>query len=92
VPTLRNIARTAPYMHNGYFTTLRGAVAFYNGRDVRKRCPKDLPEAEALKQRCWPAAEVAGNVNKEELGRLGLGEREVDDIVAFLCAPSTTAT
>lgn len=84
VPTLRNIARTAPYMHNGYFTTLRGAVAFYNDRDVRKRCPQDLPEDEALKRRCWPAPEVAANVNTEELGRLGLTEREIDDIVAFL--------
>ena len=84
VPTLRNIARTAPYMHNGYFTTLRGVVAFYNDRDARKRCPNDLPEAETLKRRCWPAAEVAANVNTEELGRLGLTGREVDDIVAFL--------
>jgi cytochrome c peroxidase len=84
VPTLRNIARTAPYMHNGYFTTLRGAVAFYNDRDVRKRCPKDLPEAEANRRKCWPAPEVAANVNTDELGRLGLSEREVDDIVAFL--------
>ena len=31
VPTLRNIARTAPYMHSGRFATLREAVAFYNG-------------------------------------------------------------
>jgi cytochrome c peroxidase len=31
VPTLRNIARTAPYMHSGRFETLREAVAFYNG-------------------------------------------------------------
>ena len=84
VPTLRNIARTAPYMHNGYFRTLRGAVAFYNDRDVRKRCPQDLPEAEANRRKCWPAPEVAANVNKDELGRLGLSEREVGDIVAFL--------
>jgi cytochrome c peroxidase len=84
VPTLRNIARTAPYMHNGYFTTLRGVVAFYNDRDARKRCPQELPEAEANRRKCWPAPEVAANVNTEELGRLGLSEREVDDIVAFL--------
>ena len=31
VPSLRNVARTAPYMHSGGFTTLREAVAFYNG-------------------------------------------------------------
>jgi cytochrome c peroxidase len=31
VPTLRNIARTAPYMHSGTFPTLRETVKFYNG-------------------------------------------------------------
>ncbi|HQR24080.1 MAG TPA: cytochrome c peroxidase [Steroidobacteraceae bacterium] len=30
VPTLRNIARTAPYMHSGAFGTLRDTVVFYN--------------------------------------------------------------
>jgi cytochrome c peroxidase len=29
VPTLRNIATTAPYMHSGRFTTLRQATEFY---------------------------------------------------------------
>lgn len=31
VPTLRNIARTAPYMHSGRYGSLREAVAFYSG-------------------------------------------------------------
>jgi cytochrome c peroxidase len=31
VPTLRNIALTAPYNHSGAFATLREATAFYNG-------------------------------------------------------------
>ncbi|HEX2778187.1 MAG TPA: cytochrome c peroxidase [Gemmatimonadaceae bacterium] len=30
-PTLRNIALTAPYMHNGVFTTLEQVVDFYDG-------------------------------------------------------------
>ena len=30
VPTLRNIAVTAPYMHNGVFKELRTVLAFYN--------------------------------------------------------------
>ena len=30
VPTLRNIARTAPYSHSGAFTGLRDVVEFYN--------------------------------------------------------------
>lgn len=31
VPSLRNITKTAPYMHSGRFKTLREAVAFYTG-------------------------------------------------------------
>ncbi len=31
VPSLRNVALTAPYMHSGRFKTLREAVAFYTG-------------------------------------------------------------
>ena len=34
VPTLRNIARTAPYFHNGRFTTLKDAIGFYVRRDT----------------------------------------------------------
>ena len=36
VPTLRNIAQSAPYMHSGIFQTLEEVVHFYNsggGRD-----------------------------------------------------------
>jgi cytochrome c peroxidase len=68
VPTLRNVAVTPPYLHNGVFKTLFNVVAFYNTRDVAK----------------WPAPEVAENVNKEELGELGLTNQELEDIVAFL--------
>lgn len=85
VPTLRNIAVTGPYMHNGYFKTLRGVVEFYNSRDVKPVCKNAwADETEALKKGCWPAAEVSENINSEELGNLGLTPQEVDDIVAFL--------
>jgi len=85
VPTLRNIALTAPYMHNGYFKTLRGTVAFYNDRDVRPACQgANVAEAEALRRGCWPRPEIRRNLNKEEMGRLGLTEQEIDDIVAFM--------
>lgn len=69
VPTLRNVALTAPYMHNGYFKDLHSVVAFYNTRDV--------PEAG------WPAPEMLDNMD-ETVGNLGLSDQEVDDIVAFL--------
>ncbi|SMF94283.1 Cytochrome c [Methylomagnum ishizawai] len=85
VQTLRNIAKTPPYMHNGYFKTLRGVVDFYNTRDIKPACPDPLtPEAQALAQGCWPAPEMPRNVNHDELGALNLTEQEVDDLVAFL--------
>jgi len=68
VMTLRNIAITPPYMHNGVFNTLHEVVDFYNTRDLGG----------------WPPPEVPENVNQEELGDLGLTEAEVDTIVAFL--------
>jgi cytochrome c peroxidase len=34
VPTLRNIALTAPYFHNGEFATLQEALSFYVTRDT----------------------------------------------------------
>ncbi len=34
VPTLRNIVLTAPYFHNGRFTTLKDAIGFYVRRDT----------------------------------------------------------
>ena len=69
VSTLRNVARTAPYAHNGFFATLTDIVNFYNTRDV--------PGS-------WPVAEVPETVNSEELGNLGMGAQQVDAIVAFM--------
>ncbi len=85
VGTLRNIARTAPYMHNGYFKSLHAVVEFYNTRDVKPACKNPMTdEAGALNQGCWPVAEVPETVNHDELGNLRLTAREVNDIVAFL--------
>jgi hypothetical protein len=33
---------------------------------------------------CWPLPEVALNLNRNEMGRLGLTDTEEDAIVAFL--------
>ncbi len=70
VPTLRNLALTAPYGHNGYFKTLKDIVHFYNTRDV--------PAAG------WPESEVPATVNHDELGDLGMTDAEENDLVAFL--------
>jgi cytochrome c peroxidase len=97
VPTLRNVAKgscetepanpdcvTKAFGHNGYFKTLAGIVRFYNTRDVWPACPGPYTEAEALAAGCWPAPEVAANVNHAELGDLGLTPAQEAAIVAFL--------
>ncbi len=89
VPTLRNVDKGSAdfvkaYGHNGYFKSLEGIVNFYNTRDVKPVCPGDYTEAQAMAANCWPAPEVAENVNTGELGNLGLTPDEEAAIVAFL--------
>ena len=77
VSTLRNIAQTAPYMHNGVFKELKTVVHFYNTRDVDGAIN---PETGTI----WKTAEVPATKNTEELGNLGLTDAEEDSIVVFL--------
>ncbi len=90
VPTLRNVDLrpshevVKAYGHNGYFKSLEGIVHFYNTRDVKPVCPDNYTETEALTADCWPAPEVAENMNTAELGNLGLSPDEEAAIVAFL--------
>jgi cytochrome c peroxidase len=69
VPSLRNVAMTAPYGHNGYFETLYDITHFYNTRDVDPM---------------WPDPEYAATMNVGELGDLGLTFEEEMAIVAFM--------
>ncbi len=73
-PTLRNIARTAPYGHNGYFENLQYMLDFLNTRDTRSPDPHVKP---------WAAPEVAANV-EPKIGHLGLSAAEVEDLEVFL--------
>jgi cytochrome c peroxidase len=89
VPTLRNVdLRPAPeavkaYMHNGVFKSLEEVVHFYNTRDALPLCGDEDTRAD-WGVKCWPAPEVAENVNTSELGNLGLTPDEEAAIVAFL--------
>ena len=80
------------YMHNGYFKSLKQVVHFYNTRDVKDSCESvgivDATAEVAIANDCWPAPEVAENVNVDELGNLGLTEAEEDALVAFMEAMS----
>lgn len=74
VPSLRNVGKRPneefgkAYTHNGFFTSLREIVHFYNTRDVKS----------------WPPPEVPQNVNTDELGDLGLSKTEEGLIVTFM--------
>lgn len=72
VSSLRNIAISAPYGHNGFFSSLEEIVHFYNARDTDQVDPS------------WKIPELATNVNVSELGNLGLLPDQEADLVAFL--------
>ncbi|ABL72797.1 methylamine utilization protein MauG [Paracoccus denitrificans] len=81
VPSLRNVAVTGPYMHNGVFTDLRTAILFYNKYTSRRPEAKINPETGAP----WGEPEVARNLSLAELqSGLMLDDGRVDALVAFL--------
>ncbi len=91
VPTLRNIAKTAPYFHNGRFATLKEVVAFYVRRDTNPEewYPRNA-DGSINKFDDLPAA-YHGNVNVTEApynrkpgDAPALSDAEIDDVVAFL--------
>lgn len=85
VPTLRNVALTGPYGHNGFFSSLDDVIDFYATRDVKPTCTSImLNSAAAEAAGCWPAAEFADQMNVDELGNLPLNKWEKLSIAAFL--------
>ena len=91
VPTLRNVAVTGPYYHNGIFASLRDAVRFYATRDVKPQLwfPKGA-DGQMVKYNDLPE-NYRGNVNTDEVPydrkpgqKPRLSERDVDDLVSFL--------
>lgn len=91
VPTLRNVAVTGPYLHNGAFNNLRDVVAFYATRDTdpKRWYPKNA-NGKVEKFNDLPT-EARANVNSEEVPydrkqgqKPRLSEKDVDAIVAFL--------
>jgi cytochrome c peroxidase len=83
VPSLRNVAVTGPYMHNGVFQDLRTAILFYNRFTLSNSKSQINPETGVR----WRAPEVAETVDLELL-REGqpLAENHVVALVAFLRA------
>ncbi|MFT5128033.1 MAG: cytochrome c peroxidase [Rhodothermales bacterium] len=70
VPSLRNVALTAPYMHNGAIATLHEVMEFYNKRDLE-------PDR-------WGPTDYPRTVNHDDMGNLELSEQQVSDLVALM--------
>ena len=91
-PTLREIARTAPYMHNGAFATLEDTVEFYDKGgianpflDVEMRRPdRTLEQMLEFYEKKEKATSPASPESK--LLRLNLTQQEKADLVSFLRA------
>lgn len=78
VPTLRNVAVTGPYMHNGVFKDLKTVVEFYNKyNDQTKNINPETGKP-------WGKPEVEETISIDELKANKQNERKIDALVAFL--------
>ena len=78
VPTLRNVAVTGPYMHNGVFKDLKTVVEFYDKYNNKDR--NIDPET----NKPWDEPEVKDNISLQELKANKLTDRKVEALVAFM--------
>lgn len=90
VPGLRNVALSAPYMHNGAFTTLEEVVEHYSNA-MDSIAHYDLPDTFGGQLGESPfsydkkaTAEVAARLDFRVSGRLRLSRKDKDNLVAFL--------
>mgnify|MGYP006284016821 CR=1 FL=1 len=80
-PTLRNVAVTGPYMHNGVFEDLRTVVLFYNTYNTRRPERRINPETGEP----FGPPRVPETVSIEELEQgPALDDHRVDALVAFM--------
>ena len=97
-PSLRNIAQTAPYGHNGAYATLEAMirhhldpVASLKAYNVAQLVLPDLPNSQDFRATHDPD-EQAAIAAANELSPSNLNETEIIQIVAFLNALSDTAS
>jgi len=80
-PSLRNVAVTAPYMHNGVFRKLETAIHFYNQHIVDRKMAKINPETGEF----YGVPEVAENIALDLLQKgQPLSSDKIAALVAFL--------
>jgi cytochrome c peroxidase len=87
-PSLRNIALTAPYMHNGTLATLEDVLEFYDeGRSRNPNVADRGPQGREDDDDDNRQARLSGQFRRVD----DMSEQEREDIVAFLEALSDPA-
>jgi len=80
-PTLRNVAVTGPYMHNGVFQELRTVVLFYNRYNSLSEARQINPET----GQPFGSPDVPHSLSVKELTHgPALDDQRIDALVAFL--------
>lgn len=97
-PSLRNVALTAPYGHNGAYRTLRGIVEHHldprNGFDRWPKSEAALPDVPWLAAADFIAFDDTRErqrlASRIDIEPVALSDREIDNLVAFLGALTGT--
>ncbi len=79
IPSLRNVAATGPYFHNGSVTDLKEAVRVMATSQLNAQISDDIAQRRVP---MWSADKTGFDVTTRRI----LSTRDVDDIVAFLGA------
>lgn len=88
-PSLRNVALTAPYMHNGTLATLEDVLRFYdNGRSENPNVVERRRQRGDRGDRDAPAtaSDGRGALSRQFVRVDDMSDREMEDIIAFLGA------
>jgi len=80
VPSLRNVAVTGPFMHNGVFKDLKTVVLFYDKYNSRRESRQINPET----FKNWQEPEIDQNIAFDMLKAKALTDQRIDALVAFM--------
>lgn len=80
-PTLRNVAVTGPYMHNGVFKELKTTLEFYDFRSTIDGSRRPLNPETGMP---WVETPFAHTIDHGKLGMQKLSDAEIEGLECFL--------
>jgi cytochrome c peroxidase len=90
-PSLRNVALTAPYMHNGVLATLEDVLRFYDAGRSENPNVVNVPRSRGNNgNNNPPVPNSVARLDRQFVGVRNMSDREMQDIIAFLGALTDT--